>query len=274
MHPIIPFLRWAGSKRQILKTLAEYWSIDYRRYIEPFAGSASLFFYIGPSSAILGDINSELILTYGQVRDNLDEVLAALSRMRQGRDEYYRIRSLDYHTLSSSQRAARFIYLNRFAFNGLYRTNQKGQFNVPYGGKKTGKLPGRDQLKPCSTALSIASLVEGDFEVCLSHVRTGDFVYLDPPYKVEERRVFSEYDPTTFQMNDLIRLREWLDRLSGSGATFLLSYAQCEEAKLLMDGYHAKPVKVRRNIAGFSGSRKISGEWLISNKEIASEQES
>lgn len=271
--PMKPFLRWAGSKRQLLPVLSGYWSSDFKRYLEPFLGSGSLFFHLRPGRAILGDINSDLMSTYEQVRDNLEEVLFELSRMQKGKDEYYRIRSIDTSSLTLPQHAARFIYLNCFAFNGLYRTNRRGEFNVPYGGEKSGNFPKRELLTACSKALQDASLISGDFEVVLSQARTGDFVYLDPPYSVKARRVFNEYDPSGFGTRDLQRLRHWLDRLTKYGIEFLLSYAECEEAELLMDGYAAREVTVRRNIAGFSGSRRRAGEWLISNKGALARQE-
>jgi DNA adenine methylase len=268
-----PFLRWAGSKRQLLPILSSHWSDDFERYLEPFLGSGSLFFRLGPQRAVLGDINSDLIATYEQVRDNLGEVLLELSGMRKDKGEYYRIRSIDTSSLPPPRRAARFIYLNRFAFNGLYRTNRKGEFNVPYGGEKTGNVPNREWLAACSRALQAASLIAGDFEVVLSQARVGDFVYLDPPYSVGARRVFNEYDPSSFGAHDLQRLRHWLDRLTEYGVEFLMSYAKCQEAELLMDGYTAKKVMVRRNIAGFSGNRRRAGEWLISNREGLAKQE-
>lgn len=271
--PTKPFLRWAGSKRQLLPVLSRYWSDDFERYLEPFLGSGSLFFHLCPTHAILGDINSDLIATYEQVRDSLEKAVLELSKMRKGKDEYYRIRSIDPSSLTAPQRAAHFIYLNRFAFNGLYRTNRKGEFNVPYGGEKSGSIPGRELLTACSSALQGGSLVSGDFQLVLSEARAGDFVYLDPPYSVKARRVFKEYDPSSFGPDDLERLRYWLDELTKRGVEFLLSYAKCAEAELLMDGYTATEVTVRRNIAGFSGKRRRAGEWLISNKEVLAGQE-
>ena len=267
--PVKPFLRWAGSKRQLLPILSSYWSCQFERYLEPFLGSGSLFFHLRPRCAVLGDINSGLMEAYKQVRDCLEEVLFELSRMRKGKDQYYRIRSIDTSSLTASQSAARLIYLNRFAFNGLYRTNRNGEFNVPYGGEKSGNIPKRELLAACSSALQGVSLISGDFELVLSQASAGDFVYLDPPYSVKARRVFNMYGPSSFGINDLQRLRLWLDELTERGVEFLLSYARCEEANLLMDGYAATEVTVRRNIAGFSGSRRRAGEWLISNKEVS-----
>jgi DNA adenine methylase len=271
--PITPFLRWAGSKRQILSELSTSWSDDFNRYLEPFLGSGSLFFYLRPKSAILGDINSELITTYEQVKNNLHEALSELSILSKNKKEYYRIRSLNTSKLTPSQRAARFIYLNRYSFNGLYRTNQKGEFNVPFGGERTGKLPGKELLEACSATLQNAEIIQGDFEQVLCLARTGDFVYLDPPYSVKAQRVFNEYSSKSFGQLDILRLRKWLDKLTELGVTFLLSYAVCEEAEGLMKGFSVNVISVRRNIAGFSGNRRKAGEWLITNKEVVTKQE-
>ena len=271
--PVKPFLRWAGSKRQLLPVLSTYWLGSFKRYLEPFLGSGSLFFYLLPNLAILGDINPNLIATYEQVKSNLPDVLSELSTMRKGKEEYYRTRSIDPSSLSPSQHAARFIYLNRFSFNGLYRTNRRGDFNVPYGGGRSGDLPSWELLEACSKALQVAQLVSGDFEVVLRQARAGDFVYLDPPYNVKASRVFNEYGPSSFEACDLERLRRWLDTLTDLGVEFVLSYAKCEEAELLMTGYTPTEITVRRNIAGFSGNRRRAGEWLISNREALASRE-
>jgi DNA adenine methylase len=272
IQSIRPFLKWAGSKRLILSTLAGYWSDDFERYIEPFAGSSSLFFYLQPKRAILGDINSDLIETYKQIKHNVDDVSSDLARMTKGKDEYYRIRSIDIKTLSPSQRAARFIYLNKLSFNGLYRTNQKGVFNVPFGGEKAGPVPTKESLQRCSKALQRVQLFSGDFGLVLERAQPGDFVYLDPPYSVKSRRIFNEYDKSSFSTAELKRLRQWLDKLTKLGVVFLLSYAKSSEAKLLMDGYPTKEINVRRNIAGFSQYRRNAKEWLASNRDLLNER--
>jgi DNA adenine methylase len=236
--------------------------------LEPFLGSGSLYFYINPKKAILGDINFDLIETYEQIKKNLKSVYSILLKMPEGKNEYYKIRSKDKRKLTQEERAARFIYLNRYSFNGLYRTNQNGEFNVPYGGEKTGQLPSRELLELCSGALQTAQLISGDFELVLNQAKSGDFIYLDPPYKIAEKRVFTEYDKSSFREFDIKRLRNWLDKLTEMGIVFLLSYADCEEAEFLKDGYDADEIMVRRNIAGFSKHRRSAGELLVTNVEI------
>lgn len=259
------FLRWAGSKKQLLPVLSSYYDLGSDRYVEPFAGSACLFFNVQPKKAVLGDINSELILTYREVKYRLPQLLKELQLMRKDKHEYYKVRALDPKSLSSSRRAARFIYLNRFCFNGLYRTNGNGNFNVPYGGDKSGNIPSRDTLSMCSKLLKNVRLVSGDFDRVLTQVRFGDFVYMDPPFSVKSRRVFNEYDASIFRSTDVQRLRIWMEKLDDMKIPFLVSYAESAEAKFLRRGFHSKVVQVKRNIAGFIGSRSYSKEIVISN---------
>lgn len=262
-----PFLRWAGSKKQLLPILSKYWTGNHHKYIEPFAGSACLFFNIKPKNAILGDINKDLIETYQQVKESPVKVIDSLKNFRKGKDEYYRVREMNPHTLTSSERAARFIYLNRYCFNGLYRTNRNGEFNVPYGGERTGSLPSDEYLTACSQLLRNVELIPNDFEETLSRAKPGDFIYMDPPYRVNSHRVFNEYDALTFTQEDLKRLWSWLMKLTDKGIEFLLSYADSEEANYLQGGFQAENVLVKRNIAGFSYNRRATYEVLISNKK-------
>jgi DNA adenine methylase len=260
-----PLLRWAGSKRKLLPLLSTYWDGGFRRYVEPFAGSACLFFHLRPRRAVIGDINLELIATYRTVKSRPHDVVVALQSLARGPEQYYRLRAMDATGTAASVRAARFIYLNRFCFNGLYRTNKRGQFNVPYGGSGTGQLPNEARLAEVSQALASASLVSGDFSKVLGMCRPGDFVYMDPPFRVAKDRVFNEYDASAFGSDDIVRLREWMLRLESAAVRFVVSYAACEEADYLRHGFWTRVVNVRRNIAGFTGARALSREVLISN---------
>lgn len=262
------FLRWAGSKKQILPILQSHWNSTFTRYVEPFAGSACLFFRIQPDKAILGDINKDLISTYVEVKYRVTQVIEELSKLEKGRDNYLKLRGMDVSELSRSEKAARFIYLNRFCFNGLYRTNLKGQFNVPYGGERSGGIPTEETLRSCSRMLKQAILIPGGFERVLEKVKPGDFVYLDPPYSVKAKRVFKEYNAAAFGEQDLYDLRDWLEKLANRNIKFLVSYAESDEADVLRKGFHSEVVSVRRNIAGFSGSRLRSNEILISSTNV------
>jgi DNA adenine methylase len=261
-----PFLRWAGSKRRLLPKLKTFWTGRHTRYVEPFAGSACLFFALSPKKALLGDLNSELIATYIEVKYRLKAVLKELAALPPwDKEEYLRLRSLAPSQLGAHARAARFIYLNRFCFNGIYRTNLEGQFNVPYSGDRCGAVPVDEVFQTCSKHLRGARFVRGDFERVLKHVQTGDLVYLDPPYAVRARRVFREYDPSTFTHDDIARLRSWMVRLNTAGIDFVVSYAESDEADVLKSGFSYETVAVRRNVAGFAAHRVMTNEVLISN---------
>jgi DNA adenine methylase len=230
---IRPLLRWAGSKRQLLPILSAYWQEQFRRYVEPFAGSARLFFMLQPPKAVLGDINSELISTYQIVRDHWRGVGKLLVSFRPNARTFYSLRKLKPDSISPEMKAARFIFLNRLCFNGLYRTNRSGVFNVPYGGVRCGQLPSYDDLAQYSALLKDAELRSSDFERTLEGVRGGDFVYMDPPYSIKAWRMFNEYDASVFDLQKIRRLREWMLRLDRKGAGFVVSYAGSDEAKYL-----------------------------------------
>ena len=259
-----PFLRWAGSKRQHVPFLRQYWhAAQHRRYIEPFAGSAALFFSVAPPSAVLGDLNGELIQTYRALRHNPDVVHRKLTGFAKGKAAYYRLRAMRLG--DAAWRAARFIYLNRFCFNGLYRTNCRGEFNVPYGAPKNDHLPDLNQLRACARLLFRARLVHADFRRTLAVVEPGDFVYIDPPYAVSRRRVFVEYGKEPFSTKDLIELAGWLEQIDRRGACFVLSYADSHEARSLSGEWRRRRFAVRRHVAGFSCARRNHYELFVSN---------
>lgn len=261
-----PFLRWAGSKRRLLPILKTFWTEKHARYVEPFAGSACLFFAIKPPKAILGDLNPELIATYLEVKYRIAGVLAELKVLRpEDKEEYLRLREIDISTMTPAARAARFIYLNRYCFNGIYRTNLAGKFNVPYSGVRCGGFPPDEVFHNCSRQLRKTRFLRGDFERVLEQAREGDLVYMDPPFAVRERRVFRQYDPSTFTSADIKRLRGWMEKLDGTGISFVVSYAESEEADVLKHGFSHRTVAVRRNIAGFAAHRAMSNEIVIFN---------
>lgn len=263
-----PFLRWAGSKRKQVSRLASFWSPNHQRYVEPFAGSACLFFELAPKTAVLGDINRELIEVYRVVRDEPERLYRRLCRVTRDLPTYYRWRSLKPTSLDPETRALRFLYLNRNCFNGIYRTNKDGDFNVPMG-KRPGEYFSKDDLLNCSRLLHGATLVAGDFVKILERVRGGDFVYLDPPYAVTSRRIFKEYGKKTFDTSDVARLSESLTEITERGADFLVSYADCAEARVLALRWYSIRLPIRRHVAGFAGGRRNAYEWLLSNRPIS-----
>jgi DNA adenine methylase len=259
-----PFLRWAGSKRKQLSRLSAFWSNRHTGYVEPFAGSACLFFAIAPSRAVLGDSNAELIHVYQVVRDRPERLFSRLNKISRDIQTYNRLRALKPESLDAETRALRFLYLNRNCFNGIYRTDVEGRFNVPMG-RESGAYPTKKDLLRCAELLQRASLVVGDFQHTLKRVTAGDFVYLDPPYAMNSRRMFREYGKEIFTTADIPRLADCLTEIRDIGADFLVSYADCRESRALARNWNAVRLPIRRYIAGFVGARKMAYEWLITN---------
>ncbi len=263
-----PFLRWAGSKRKQIPRLREFWSADYERYVEPFAGSACFFFSLCPEKALLADKNADLIGAFECVRDDPSRLYDCVVAIPRTKERYYVERARNPATLTPTQCAARFIYLNRNCFNGIYRTNRSGQFNVPFAASRAGAFVTRNEFIEASKSLQRATLRAWDFGTTLRYVRDGDFVYLDPPYVVESRRVFREYGERPFCAKDLSRLEEHLVKIDQRGAAFVVSYADCREARSLAVNWNSCRMRVRRHIAGFSGARRTAYELLVSNLRI------
>jgi len=264
-----PFLRWAGSKRKQIPRLREFWSADYKRYVEPFAGSACFFFSLHPEKALLADKNADLIETYQLVRHDPSRVYDRVAAIPRTKKRYYLERAREPSELTPMQRAVRFIYLNRNCFNGIYRTNRCGQFNVPFATSRAGAFVTRDEFIAAAKSLERATLRAWDFGTTLRYVRDGDFVYLDPPYAVESRRVFHEYGERPFCSNDLYRLSKHLAKIHNRNAAFLVSYADCREARALAENWFSYRMRVRRHVAGFTGARKAAYELLITNIELS-----
>jgi DNA adenine methylase len=161
--------------------------------------------------------------------------------------------------------AARFLYLNQHCFNGIYRTNKNGNFNVPYSLPKTKRRIDTDRFFVAAALLNRVTLLAGDFESTLRRVERGDFVYLDPPYAVDDRRIFAEYHPDTFQTTDLKRLKLCLESINEKGASFVISYADSREARAALAPWRPKRVRTRRHIAGFADNRRTAFELIASN---------
>jgi DNA adenine methylase len=259
-----PILRWAGSKRKLVPTLLRLLPRDYDRYFEPFVGSACLFFALRPARAVLGDINAELMLTYETIRSHPIHVARGVLSLKNDASTYYRLRATPPDTLRAMDRAVRFVYLNRHCFNGVYRINRKGQFNVPRG-SRTGHVPSYEAFHQCAKSLKSAELLAVDFEECLKHVRKRDFVYLDPPYGSTTRKTSGEYGYDCFGETDLPRLLRVLHHIDRVGARFLLSYRAVSVIPKLPNSWHRSFVRVRRHVAGFVKDRNTVSEMLLSN---------
>jgi DNA adenine methylase len=262
-----PLLRWAGSKRKLLPRLLSHIPETFERYVEPFSGSACLFFALRPRTALIADLNAHLIETYRIVREHPIKTARALAKLSSGPNEYYQIRGQSHESLSEIDKAARFIYLNRHCFNGVYRTNKCGQFNVPLG-TRLGVIPNETQFNRCARALRCAELVSGDFQSVLTKVAKSDFVYLDPPYAKKNSRMRGEYGYNSFAVCDLSRLRAALEEIDRIGATFLLSYANCSEIAEIQSLWFSDNISVKRQVSGFAKHREVVSEVLISNRPL------
>lgn len=263
-----PFLRWAGSKRQLLPQIAQQMPPSFGRYVEPFAGSACIFFGTCPSEALLTDFNEELILAYRVVKNRHIQLAKALSKMPTDESTYYDQRALHPRSLRSFDRAVRFVYLNSYCFNGVYRTNRKGDFNVPRGSRCRG-VPSLDQLAACARLLRNAEVECCDFRETLECCTELDFVYLDPPYTKPGTRNRGEYGAESFSEADEGRLLTTLRQCDKRGVRFLLSYrATTSFVRQLPSSWHTQRLRVRRNVAGFASARRNALEVLVRNYEV------
>ncbi|HUX33439.1 MAG TPA: DNA adenine methylase [Gemmatimonadaceae bacterium] len=266
--PHLPPLRWAGSKRAVLPLFVDLVPARYRTYIEPFAGSASLFFRLAPRSAILGDINTELVLFYEVLATQPQALSRALSRLMRRKADYYDVRATEPSTLTSVNAAARFLYLNRKCFNGVYRTNRQGAFNVPEG-HHTGAMPSFARLKAAADALRSAELYNADFEDTIARARAKDFVYLDPPYARRRSRRPGEYGYAAFDGGvDIERLSAGLAELDHRGAYFMLSYSRSPSLLRRIPWTWKRTIGVTRNVGGYRSSRRIAQEVVVGNYEL------
>jgi DNA adenine methylase len=261
-----PILRWAGSKKRSLPKILPYLPQEYDRYIEVFAGSACLFFRIAQHRAIIADNNVELMRFYTTISVHPKRVYQRFLSIPRTEQAYYTIRSLFGHERGDITRAAHFLYMNRNCFNGIYRTNNKGKFNVPFASRRVPYYPTEQDIVEAAALLSHATITCDDFEaVCNQNVRKGDFVYLDPPYYVPSKRVFREYSSAPFSRADFDRLQRTLNDIDRKGAYFLLSYPTCHLATALVGRCNDTAINVRRTIAGAVSSRGRTRESLIYN---------
>jgi DNA adenine methylase len=263
-----PFLKWAGGKRQLLSYIEARLPERIDTYFEPFLGGAAVFFRLaarrGFRRAVLADANRDLVECYKAVRRDVDGVISALRRHRNDHDEYYRVRALDPDAMSDVERAARVIYLNRCGYNGLYRVNSKGRFNVPFGRYKRPVICDVDKLRAASAALRKATLVCGDFTDVLREVGRDDFVYFDPPYvPLSATSSFTSYAKDQFGASDQERLAEMLRALAQRKIPALLSNSYCRETRDLYLGFELETVPARRSINSVARGRGPIDEILV-----------
>lgn len=256
---ILPFLKWAGGKRWFTKNYSVFFPQTYNRYIEPFLGGGSVYFYMQPIQALLGDINEELINAYVSIRDNCTEVEEKLKihQLNHNEDYYYLIR--DETPINPIERATRLIYLNRTCFNGIYRVNMQGKFNVPKGTKNKVVLE-IDNFQEISEILSTAKIYISDFEKLIDEAGKDDFIFADPPYTVRHNNNgFIKYNEKLFSWHDQIRLANCLWRAHSRGAKIIATNANNQ---LICDLYKERDF----NIMTVSRYSSISANPLRRNQ--------
>jgi len=269
------FLKWAGGKRELVPHLAAYVPRKIRTYVEPFAGGAALFFALAEQGvtwerAILCDVNEDLIACYTAVRDHVDALIHALHGYRYDRDLYYWVRSIDPRELSLVDRAARTIFLNRTCYNGLWRVNSRGQFNVPFGRYRDPKICNEPVLRRSSELLARAELALGDFATVTRGLGPRDFVYFDPPYvPVSKSASFTSYAKGGFGPAEQERLVREFDRLSKKGVRAVLSNADTEASRALYRGFAKTSIGVRRAINASADKRGPSPELIVLSSPLA-----
>ncbi len=265
-----PILKWAGGKWRLREQLLGCVPEKVGTYAEPFVGSAALFFALSGDArprfarAFLSDANEELILCYRVVRDGVEELIEALGAYRYDRDLFYETRELDPLTLSDVARAARFIFLNRTCFNGLWRVNASGKFNVPFGRYANPRILQQERLRAAAAALAGVELRTGDFTAVTRKLRAGDFVYFDPPYVPLSRTSdFTAYAAGGFGAKDQERLRDELARLRDAGVHALLSNADTPHTRELYAGFPMRSIEAPRSIHADASKRGPTAELLV-----------
>jgi DNA adenine methylase len=261
-----PFLKWAGGKGQLLEQYAPLFPRRYRRYHEPFLGGGAVFFHLRPTRATLADDNAELIDCYRAIREDLRGVLEALRPHVYEKDHFYAVRALDPTGLALAERAARTIFLNRTCFNGLYRVNSKGRFNVPFGRYDNPTIADVPNLRACAVALRRVRLECAPFASVVERARRGDFVYFDPPYHpVSKTACFTAYGAGGFRAEDQRELARVYAELDRRGVLVMLSNSDAPLVRELYDGFRLVEIRASRAINSKATKRGAVRELVVLN---------
>lgn len=261
-----PFLRWAGGKTWLIKDLGQFLPEGrIETYHEPFLGGGAVFFHLNPTNkALLSDLNPELIHTYNVVRDDVERVISELSKFENTKEFYYQIRAKKFK--KAEKQAAQFIYLNQTSFNGIYRVNLKGEYNVPYGHRKKNFLE-PENLRLVSKRLQNAKIFVSDFSVCIYNINPGDLVFLDPPYTISHNNNgFFKYNKNLFSEDDQLRLSEFIDNLREIGANYVLTNAAHVRIKeIFSKGDRIVELKRASLVGGANAKRGNYSEMIFTN---------
>ena len=272
---VAPVVKWVGGKRQLLDDLTPLFPEQVTSYCEPFLGGGAVLFHLQPDIAYVNDINPELMEMYEVIRDNVEELIIALSEHPNEEQHFYKVRDWDrdkekYRQLTNVQRAARMIYLNKTCYNGLFRVNNAGEFNTPFGNYKNPNIVNASALKAVSAYFKKAQLTLSsvDYAEILSKVERGTFVYLDPPYDpVSDTANFTGYTKGGFGHSEQIRLRECCDELNRRGIRFMLSNSATDFIKEQYADYNITIVKAKRAINSNAAKRGQVDEVVVRNYE-------
>jgi DNA adenine methylase len=269
VEPAKPFVKWLGGKRQILPTLRQYVPPSIGTYYEPFVGGGALFFSLANDKvfrrAVLADTNPDLFAAYQAIAGGrIDAVTSLLAGYEKSREFFDLLRKQDVNELDEDARVARFLYLNRMAYNGLYRVNQKGLFNAPFGDYDDPKLFDLANLRAVANALRGVRFVQEDFEASCSRARKGDLVYFDPPYlPLSATSNFTSYSAKGFTLKDHERLAKFFKKLAARGVSVLLSNSDHEAIRALFEGFPIEVVRARRNVNNRGQGRGPINEILV-----------
>lgn len=272
---VLPVVKWVGGKRQLLDDLTPLFPKRVTSYCEPFLGGGAVLFKLQPNVAYINDINSDLIQMYEVIRDNVDDLIKALETHPNEEKHFYSVRDWDrdkkkYKQLTKVQRAARIIYLNKTCYNGLFRVNNAGEFNTPFGHYKNPNIVNAPTLKAVSGYFQKAQLTFSsiDYEKVLANVPKGTFVYLDPPYDpVSDTAYFTGYAKGGFNQAEQIRLRECCDELNQRGIKFMLSNSATDFIREQYGAYNITIVKAKRAINSNAAKRGQVDEVVVRNYE-------
>ncbi|MCI0393346.1 MAG: DNA adenine methylase [Chloroflexi bacterium] len=263
-----PFLKWAGGKSQLLKQYQEYFPGrgQIGRYFEPFIGSAAVFFHLQPAQARLSDVNGHLVEAYQVVQKDVDGLIEALRVHQNDKEYYYQVRAQDPAAMEPVERVARLIFLNKTCYNGLYRENGQGKFNVPFGRYKNPTICDEERLRTASKALQGVEICQADFARAVEEAAAGDFIYFDPPYSpLSPTSSFTSYHQYGFSSEEQQRLAETFHCLAQRGCIVMLSNSSTSLVRQLYEGhsYQLIEIQARRSINSKADGRGPVTELLI-----------
>jgi DNA adenine methylase len=261
-----PIIKWAGGKSSLLAQFKPFFPSTYNRYLEPFIGGGAVFFYLQPPQSYLLDLNPHLIELYQVVQNSVDQLIDALSQHWYDKEHFYRVRAQDTALMTPVERAARFIFLNKTCYNGLYRENNKGAFNVPFGKHINPAICDENALRAANIRLQSARFEVADFECILDVAENGDLVYFDPPYvPLSTTSSFTTYTKNGFTVEDQRRLADTYRKLDERGCLLLLSNSNAPLVYELYKNYTVHEISARRAINSKAHGRGVIKELLIMN---------